>query len=107
MSYGTTATINTTNRKHIEPIKFLPAYPSAIPKLFCSEIMIYRGFWMVSWFKKEFGLRERHIAEQRGIEPEALFDELVNAVPPGSMGLMLQPYWTPGVRDPGPEAKGI
>ncbi|KZX84473.1 hypothetical protein A3715_29835 [Oleiphilus sp. HI0009] len=22
------------------------------------------------------------------------------------MGLMLQPYWTPGVRDPGPEAKG-
>src|SRR5690606_1270863 len=27
-------------------------------------------------------------------------------VPPGSMGLTLQPYWSPGVRDPGPEAKG-
>ncbi|KZY32688.1 MULTISPECIES: FGGY-family carbohydrate kinase [unclassified Oleiphilus] len=106
MSYGTTATINTTNSKHIGPIKYMPAYPAAIPKYFSSEIMIYRGFWMVSWFKKEFGLREQKIAEERGIEPEQLFDELVNQVPAGSMGLMLQPYWSPGVRDPGPEAKG-
>lgn len=106
MSYGTTATINTTNTKHIEPIKFMPAYPSAIPGAFCSEIMIYRGFWMVSWFKKEFGLREQRIADEQGIPAEALFDELVNSVPAGSMGLMLQPYWSPGVRDPGPEAKG-
>ncbi len=106
MSYGTTATINTTNTKYVEPIKFMPAYSAAIPKAFSSEIMIYRGFWMVSWFKKEFGLREQHIADKRGIEPEQLFDELVNQVPAGSMGLMLQPYWSPGVRDPGPEAKG-
>ena len=30
----------------------------------------------------------------------------MSAVPPGSMGLMLQPYWTPGIKVPGPEAKG-
>jgi sugar (pentulose or hexulose) kinase len=106
MSYGTTATINTTNKKHVEPIRFMPAYPSAIPEHYCSEIMIFRGFWMVSWFKQEFGLREQRIAEERNIAAEDLFDELVETVPPGSMGLMLQPYWTPGVRDPGPEAKG-
>ena len=106
MSYGTTATINTTNKKYVEPIKFIPAYPSAIPGAYSSEIMIYRGFWMVSWFKKEFGQREQKIAEEKGVEPEELFDELVNKVPAGSMGLMLQPYWSPGVRDPGPEAKG-
>ena len=41
-----------------------------------------------------------------GVAPEALFDELVAATPPGSMGLILQPYWSPGVRIPGPEAKG-
>ena len=35
-----------------------------------------------------------------------LFDELVRSAPPGSQGLTLQPYWTPGVRIPGPEAKG-
>jgi len=106
MSYGTTATINATNKRYVEPIPYMPAYPSAIPDLFSSEVMIYRGFWMVSWFKKEFGHREQKIAEERGIEPEQLFDELVNQVPAGSMGLMLQPYWSPGVREPGPEAKG-
>lgn len=106
MSYGTTATINTTNARYVEPTRFMPPYPSALPGHYSTEVMIYRGFWMVSWFKREFGLREQKLAEQKGIEPEALFDELVTAVPPGSMGLMLQPYWSPGVRQPGPEAKG-
>lgn len=106
MSYGTTATINTTSARYIEPIRFMPPYPAAVPHHYCTEVMIYRGFWMVSWFKHEFGLRERHLAQARGIQPEQLFDELVQAVPPGSMGLMLQPYWSPGVREPGPEAKG-
>lgn len=106
MSYGTTATINTTSRRYVEPIPLMPPYPSALPGHFSTEVMIYRGFWMVSWFKKEFGLRERHIARERGIQPEVLFDELVNSVPAGSMGLMLQPYWSPGVKQPGPEAKG-
>jgi sugar (pentulose or hexulose) kinase len=30
----------------------------------------------------------------------------VDEIEPGSMGLMLQPYWTPGLKMPGPEAKG-
>lgn len=106
MSYGTTATINTNSASYVEPVRFMPPYPSAVPHHYCTEVMIYRGFWMVSWFKREFGQREQRIAEQRGIQPEALFDELVNEVPPGSMGLTLQPYWSPGVRQPGPEAKG-
>ena len=41
-----------------------------------------------------------------GVEPEVLFDDLVRAVPAGSMGLLLQPYWSPGIKIPGPEAKG-
>ncbi|PHQ26099.1 carbohydrate kinase [Marinobacter guineae] len=106
LSYGTTATINTTSKRYVEPVRLMPPYPSALPGHYSTEVMIYRGFWMVSWFKREFGLREQKIAEQRGIEPETLFDELVESVPAGSMGLMLQPYWSPGVRQPGPEAKG-
>ncbi|MCK7543128.1 FGGY-family carbohydrate kinase [Marinobacter bryozoorum] len=106
LSYGTTATINVSNPRYVEPVRLMPPYPSAIPGHYSTEVMIYRGYWMVSWFKREFGLREQRIAEQRGIQPEALFDELVESVPPGSMGLMLQPYWSPGVRHPGPDAKG-
>ena len=84
----------------------IPPYPSAVPGAYDLELQIYRGYWMVSWFKHEFGLREEHIAIERGIEPEELFDDLVNAVPPGSQGLVLQPYWSPGLRSPGPEARG-
>ncbi|MET1080221.1 MAG: FGGY-family carbohydrate kinase [Pseudomonas sp.] len=106
LSYGTTATINTTRAKYLETIPLIPPYPSAIPDHYNTEVMIYRGFWMVSWFKQEFGLREMQRAKALGVEPEALFDELVNGVPAGSMGLMLQPYWSPGIREPGLEAKG-
>jgi sugar (pentulose or hexulose) kinase len=104
LSYGTTATINTISSKYIEPVPIIPPYPAPIPNAYCTEYMIYRGYWMVSWFKKQFALREQQLAEKKGIEPEKLFDDLVNAVPPGSMGLMLQPYWSPGLRMP--EAKG-
>jgi sugar (pentulose or hexulose) kinase len=106
LSYGTTATINTTHHRYVEAIPLIPPYPSAVPGAYSLEVQIYRGFWMVSWFKEEFGHHEQKIAAERGIEPEELFDELVNAVPPGSMGLILQPYWSPGLKVPGPEAKG-
>ena len=84
----------------------IPPYPAAIPGAYSLEIQVMRGFWMVEWFKREFGDREVARAADQGVEPEVLFDELVRAVPPGSMGLTLQPYWSPGVRIPGPEAKG-
>jgi len=106
LSYGTTATINTTHRRYIEAIPLVPPYPSAVPGAYSLEIQIYRGYWMVSWFKNEFGLHELLLAENQGVEPEALFDDLVKQVPPGSEGLLLQPYWSPGLRLPGPEAKG-
>ena len=106
LSYGTAATINTTHRRYLEVIPLLPPYPSAVPGAYSLEVQIFRDYWMVSWFKHEFGLREQHLADERGLVPEALFDELVRAVPPGSQGLVLQPYWSPGLKHPGPEARG-
>jgi sugar (pentulose or hexulose) kinase len=106
LSYGTTASINTTHKRYIEVIPLIPPYPSAVPGAYSLEIQIYRGYWMVSWFKEEFGHLEQGLANERGVEAETLFDELVNAAPPGSMGLTLQPYWSPGLKIPGPEAKG-
>ena len=106
LSYGTTATINTTHYKYTEVIPLIPPYPSAIPGAYNLEVQVYRGFWMVSWFKQEFGQPEIQRAEQLGTEPEAMFDDLIKDVPPGSLGLVLQPYWSPGLKIPGPEAKG-
>ncbi len=106
LSFGTTATLNTTRGKYLEVIPYIPPYPAALPDAYNNEIQIYRGFWMVSWFKDEFAHREKKMAEQKGVSTEELFDDMIRNVPPGSMGLMLQPYWSPGVREPGPEAKG-
>ena len=106
LSYGTTATINTTSAKYLEVTPFIPPYPAAVPGAYSTEVQIFRGYWMVNWFKEQFGQHEKARAEEQGVAPEELFDELVNAVPPGSMGLMLQPYWSPGLKIPGPEAKG-
>jgi len=106
LSYGTTATINTTSKKYIEVTPFIPPYPAAIPGAYSTEVQIFRGYWMVNWFKEQFGHLEQAAAKEQGMSPEALFDDLLKDVPPGSMGLMLQPYWSPGVRVPGPEAKG-
>jgi sugar (pentulose or hexulose) kinase len=106
LSYGTTATINTTHKKYIEVIPLIPPYPSAVPGRYSLEMQVYRGYWLVSWFKQEFAHEERLMAQELGIATEDLFDELVASVSPGSMGLMLQPYWSPGLKVPGPEAKG-
>ena len=106
VSYGTTATITNTQTRYVEPIPLIPPYPAAVPNAYSLEVQIYRGFWMVSWFKREFGQLELQMAQEQGIAPEQLLDELVAQVPPGSMGLVLQPYWSPGLKVPGPEAKG-
>jgi len=106
LSFGTSATINTTHYKYVEAIPLIPPYPSAVPGAYSLEVQIYRGFWMVSWFKQEFGQYEEQLAEKLGVETEVLFDDLVQQAPPGSNGLLLQPYWAPGLKIPGPEARG-
>jgi sugar (pentulose or hexulose) kinase len=105
ISFGTTATINTQNEKYVELRPFLPPYPSAIPGQFYSEVNVVRGLWMVSWFKQEFGLQERLQALEKEVQAEELLEKLLKDVPPGSMGLICQPYWTPGP-DLAPCAKG-
>jgi len=106
LSYGTTATFNTCNPKYVEPMPFVPPYPAALPGHYNSEIIVQRGYWMVNWFKREFAAAEVQEAEALNIAAEQLFDRLLRESPPGAMGLTLQPFWNPGVKYPGPEAKG-
>ena len=62
---------------------------------------------MVDWFKREFGAaRGRPGRRARHRAPRRCSTSSSAATAPGSMGLMLQPTWSPGVRIPGPEAKG-
>lgn len=106
LSFGTTATFNTTQRRYFEAIPLVPPYPAALPGAWSLEIEVYRGFWLVDWFLREFGAAEVAAARAAGIEPVDVLDELLSQTEPGAMGLVLQPTFSPGVRIPGPEAKG-
>jgi len=106
VSLGTTATINTCRDTYKEVTRFVPAYPAAMPGAFNDEIQIYRGFWLVSWFKQEFAIDTVDAAAREQRAAEALLDERIAPIAPGSDGLMVLPTWSPGVREPGPEARG-
>ncbi|HYM84193.1 MAG TPA: FGGY-family carbohydrate kinase, partial [Candidatus Dormibacteraeota bacterium] len=106
ISYGTTATVNTTHARYVEPIRLVPPYPAALPGRWSLEIEVHRGYWLVEWFKREFGEREVADAARLGVPPETLLDELLATTEPGAAGLLLQPTWSPGIRVPGPEARG-
>ncbi len=106
LSFGTTATINTTHRRYVEAIPLVPPYPAAIPGAYSLEIEVHRGFWLVEWFRREFGAAEEAAAMARGVDPLDVLDELLAQTAPGAMGLVFQPTLSPGVRIPGPEAKG-
>lgn len=95
LSFGTCATVNAVSTKSVDLLPYLPPYPGAVPGTYCTEIPIDRGFWMVSWFKEQFGHPEVQLAIERDVSPESLFEEMIRNIPPGSNGLMLQPYWSP------------
>ena len=106
VSCGTTATINTTRSQYVEVVPFMPAYPAALPEHFNTEIQVFRGFWMVSWFLEQFGDAERRQALERGVPAETLLDELLRQTEPGAGGLVLQPFWNPVLGETGPEGRG-
>jgi sugar (pentulose or hexulose) kinase len=54
ISLGTAATIETTSKKWIQPVPLFPAYPACLPDYYNLDIQIYRGYWMINWFLKEF-----------------------------------------------------
>ena len=104
LSFGTTATVQTTSRKYFEAIPFMPPYPSPVPGCYNPEVEIFRGFWMISWFKKEFAHQEVQEAQKLGIAAEEVLNRCLERTSPGAMGLVVQPYWGAGLDHP--DAKG-
>jgi len=104
LSFGTTATVQFSTDKYIEPQPFAPAYPAVLNGKYNPEIQIYRGYWMLTWFKKEFAEKECKQALKKGVSAEELLNERLREIPAGCEGLILQPYWSPGLKMP--NAKG-
>ena len=100
ISFGTASTIEVSNKKYHEPEPFLPAYPAAVPGWYNMEVQVYRGFWMLSWFTKNFASELINEAKIQEMAVEEMLNKNLEKIPPGSDGLVLQPYWGPGLRRP-------
>ncbi len=100
ISYGTASTVEVSNKKYHEPEPFLPAYGAVVPNWYNMEVQIYRGYWMIGWFTKEFAAKEALQAEIQSTAVEEVLNHNLASIPPGSDGLVLQPYWGPGLKRP-------
>ena len=104
ISFGTTATITFTTDHYPEPENFIPPYDSILPGHYTPEVEISRGYWLISWFKKEFSQKEVAEAIEKKVQPEEILNQRLKEVPAGCGGLVLQPYFTPNLTMP--ETKG-
>lgn len=101
ISYGTAAVVELLSSKYVtHPRMDFFTWGSGIPGHWALEGFVGRGYWMVSWFKKEFGKREEDEALRLGVPPEVLLDKQLTDIPAGSLGLLVQPYWHPRENDP-------
>ena len=100
ISYGTASTIEVSNQKYHEPEQFLPAYAAAVPGWYNMEVQIYRGYWMLTWFTKQFAEKEINEAKIQDLAVEEVLNSKLSRIPPGCDGLVLQPYWGPGLKRP-------
>lgn len=99
ISYGTASGIETTRRKYTESERFLPGYPSCVPGYYQMDVQVYRGYWMINWFIKEF-TGNKDIGDMLSLTSTEKLDEKLPTVPPGCDGLVLQPYWGPSLARP-------
>ena len=100
ISYGTACTIEIPINKYKSAEPFLPSYPDIVNG-FDLDVQIYRGYWMLNWFIKQFGCNGPTI-EEMIINRDTIqeYNDAMAEIEPGSNGLVLQPYWGPGLRRP-------
>lgn len=104
VSFGTSSTVQFSTKKYFEPETFMPAYVSVLKDYYNPEVQIFRGYWMISWFKQNFARHLEKRAEAEGRSVEEIMNEEMESIPAGSDGLVLQPFWQAGLTTP--EAKG-
>ncbi len=90
ISYGTLATLALTSKKYVGDSNYsYYTWPSTIPQAWNPEFSIDRGYWLVTWFCRQYALEENF--------PELLneMNQKAKELPAGSNGLFVYPFWAP------------
>jgi xylulokinase len=98
LNLGTSVVVGTSSRKYV-PHRNLIIRAGAIPGTWNPEALLSSGYWMITWLKENFAVREVEAAKKKAIPPEEILDAAAEKLQAGSSGLILQPYWL-GVRQP-------
>lgn len=104
ISFGTSSSVQFSTNRYFEPEPFMPAYPAVMKGYYNPEVQIFRGYWMISWFKKNFAEHLEKVAAEQGRSTEEVMNDEITNIPAGCDGLVLQPFWQAGLTNP--EARG-
>ncbi|NLC03210.1 MAG: carbohydrate kinase [Tissierellia bacterium] len=90
ISYGTLATLALTSKKYVGDRKYAYyTWPSTIPNAWNPEFSIDRGYWLVTWFCRQYALEEDYPVLLNQMNKKA------TDIPAGSNGLFVYPFWAP------------
>lgn len=92
-----TAMVSGAHSDHYVANKAFRTLCSPIPGAFVPEEVLGGGTFTVSWFVDQFGPDVGSL--RLPLSPEELLEVAASKLPPGSLGLMLVPYWN-GVMPP-------
>jgi xylulokinase len=90
------------------PNNYYRVMMSCHPDWYYNESVLISGSRTIRWFVENMTCGEQEEARIKNISPEALLEEGIRDIPPGSEGLVTVPYWR-GVMTPynNPEARGM
>lgn len=90
LSYGTMASVTLNTETCIRDRKFtFYTFPASRKNYFCEEFVVDRGYWLVTWFCRQYAQEESHPSFLEAMNQQA------SEIAPGSEGLFVYPFWSP------------
>ncbi len=96
MVLGSASILSIPSKKYVKDKKDRYfSWTSAVRGEWVLECGLKAGFTTVNWFMDEIAAPESQIAAKKGAKPEEVLEREIRKIPPGSLGLLVQPYWNP------------
>jgi sugar (pentulose or hexulose) kinase len=96
MVLGSVNVLDIPSKKYVKDKQFrFLSWAAAVSGQYVIERGLKGGFATVTWFKDKIAHYESEVAKNFGKTPEEILEEAIKDIPPGSLGLFVQPHWNP------------
>jgi sugar (pentulose or hexulose) kinase len=90
LALDTTASVAAATSRYFTTLPIIPPY-AGLTGGFLPELETFRGYWLISWYKKQFAEMDAREAAYKNCTVENLLNERIREIPPGCDGLIVQP----------------